>query len=56
MRLLGSSGQHRSTHLSAVMVVVSDFVWARPQEISFPNAAPFRAGANGGKVNHFPPL
>lgn len=30
-RLLGSSGQHRSTHLSAVMVVASDFVWARPR-------------------------
>lgn len=38
------------------MVVASDFVWARPQEISFPNAAPFRAGVNGGKVNHLPPL
>lgn len=64
-RLLGSSGQHRVTHLSAVVVVevveavavfvITSLPYERLRESSFPKALPFMVAVNGGKVNHFSP-
>lgn len=51
-RLLGSSGQHRVTHLIAVVAgeaAAED--WAAH---SLPRVAPSAEPSNGGRVNHFP--